>query len=296
MFDPEDHPNLILRPVTLTPNPNPILNGRLLLWTSVGWLLDTCRLYSILAGAAGMPSFLFWSGYTLEALSLVAGCFHIYKQLNSVVEQKRVEAFMLLRRDSAYPKTLRLLHLSAKDRPYIAMGLICFVIHSMARLLWAVLYGQLIDAVYHGNGDEIRTILLKFIAVIVVQGGFDIIGAFCLELAASKLGTRLQKLTFSVLVEQDVSFFDKSKTGKLMTILESNVGDVQNILTWDLGDTFEGVVTSLVLLIYMWITTWEMALVFSCAALIPLVIIGINAFMVEKMNEVYPDLNWQWPT
>ena len=42
-----------------------------------------------------------------------------------------------------------------------------------------------------------------------------------------------------------------------MTILESNVGDVQNILTFELGDTFEGVVTSLILLAYMWYSTWE---------------------------------------
>jgi len=110
----------------------------------------------------------------------------------------------------------------------------------MARLLWAVLYGDLINQVYQGDIDEIHRILYRFIGVILFQGLFDAFGAASLELAASRLGTRLQRLTFSVLVEQDVSFFDTSKTGKLMTILESNVGDVQNILTWDLGDTFEG--------------------------------------------------------
>jgi len=247
-------------------------------------------MYTIITRGIHEGCILFWVMYALICLSLLSGCCHIYQQLASSVEQKRIEAFMLLRRDPSYPKALRLLHLSAMDRPYIAVGLLCFVIHSMARLLWAVLYGELIDAVYHGDSPEIHKILLKFIAVILFQGIFDIIGAFCLELAASKLGTRLQRLTFSLLVEQDIGFFDKSKTGKLMTILESNVGDVQNILTWDLGDTFEGVVTSLVLLAYMWATTWEMALVFSCAVVVPLCIICINAFMVEKMNQDLKEL------
>lgn len=133
----------------------------------------------------------------------------------------------------------------------------------------------------------IQSILYKFIGVILFQGLFDAFGAASLELAASRLGTRLQRLTFSVLVEQDVSFFDKSKTGKLMTILESNVGDVQNILTWDLGDTFEGVITSLVLLAYMWVTTWRMAMVFTLASILPLVIICFNAFFVEVTPFIY---------
>jgi hypothetical protein len=38
-----------------------------------------------------------------------------------------------------------------------------------------------------------------------------------------------------------------------MTILQSNVEDVQNCLTFQLADAFEGVVTSVVLIAYMFL-------------------------------------------
>jgi len=267
-----------------------------LLWFCMDWISSSLCLHTAVVQHAEAEMYssggtaLVVLSYAASCTTLILACVVSFRQHSSAVEDKRQDAFMLLRRPDSYPKTLRLLMLAVKDKFYIAAGLAGFVVHSMARLMWAVLYGQLINAVYAGDSSEIHHHLMLFIAVILFQGTFDIIGGTCLEVAASRLGTRLQRMTFNVLVEQDMAYFDKSRTGKLMTILESNVGDVQNVLTLDLGDTFEGVITSCVLLTYMWITTWKMALVFTLACIFPLVVISINAFFVEKMNAELKDL------
>lgn len=41
---------------------------------------------------------------------------------------------------------------------------------------------------------------------------------------------RLQRRAFAIIMEQDISYFDANSTGRLMTILTANVGQIRGVL------------------------------------------------------------------
>jgi ABC-type multidrug transport system fused ATPase/permease subunit len=52
-----------------------------------------------------------------------------------------------------------------------------------------------------------------------------------LSIGGARLSVRLQRQVFNLIMEQDAAFFDRMKTGSLMTILSTNVGSIQNVPT-----------------------------------------------------------------
>ena len=60
-----------------------------------------------------------------------------------------------------------------------------------------------------------------------------------LSIGGARLSVRLQRQVFNLIMEQDAAFFDRMKTGSLMTILSTNVGSIQNVLVHQTADLAE---------------------------------------------------------
>jgi ABC-type bacteriocin/lantibiotic exporter with double-glycine peptidase domain len=56
-------------------------------------------------------------------------------------------------------------------------------------------------------------VLLEFAIATVCMGLFDALAAVSLDVAGARLGTRLQKYSFHVMLEQDIEYFESRKTG-----------------------------------------------------------------------------------
>eukprot|EP00656_Telonema_subtile_P052293 TRINITY_DN7250_c0_g2_i1.p1 TRINITY_DN7250_c0_g2~~TRINITY_DN7250_c0_g2_i1.p1 ORF type:complete len:951 (+),score=290.11 TRINITY_DN7250_c0_g2_i1:1213-4065(+) len=218
--------------------------------------------------------------FSTAAVAVAAG--HMLRHAQSQLAQLSTTVWMLLRCPDE-SRVKRLLKLAAKDATLVSCGLIGFAIHAMCKLWVSVLFGELINKIY--QGDDVDQVLTEFAIATVAMGVFDAVGATSLDVAAVKLGTRLQRFTFNVMVEQDLAYFECRKTGKLMTVLSSNVSDVQSCLTFQLAGTFEGVLTSLVLVMYMFIKGPKLAAVFVACTLGPLAISSYEGHMTEKYTK-----------
>jgi hypothetical protein len=95
-------------------------------------------------------------------------------------------------------KLWRLVRMARPDLWYIVCGMCGFVVHATAKLSYQLLYGQLIDAVYRSEREEVLGVLLTMLAASVAVVWADAAAGVCLDLGAARLARRLQTLTYNV--------------------------------------------------------------------------------------------------
>eukprot|EP01047_Picozoa_sp_COSAG01_P031274 COSAG01_NODE_2213_length_8163_cov_18.627327_2_plen_439_part_00 len=95
-------------------------------------------------------------------------------------------------------KLWRLVRMARPDLWYIVCGMCGFVVHATAKLSYQLLYGQLIDAVYRSDREEVVGVLLAMLAASVAVVWADAAAGVYLDLGAARLARRLQTLTYNV--------------------------------------------------------------------------------------------------
>ena len=94
----------------------------------------------------------------------------------------------------------RLARVSWLEKYRIFGGMCGFLFHSASKVWFTVLYGELINAIFDGDGPEASRILACMFAASVVMGLFDAFGALLLEIASASIAASLQRHTFGAMV------------------------------------------------------------------------------------------------
>ena len=103
------------------------------------------------------------------------------------------------------------------------------------------------------------------------------------------LSLRLQNLAYASLLEQDIAWFDCNNTGELMTVLSTNTQMVQDGLTTNLVNAIKGGVTVSGIMIYLFLISWKLTLIFTACALVPFAILGCLGVLVAKYSKLQTD-------
>jgi hypothetical protein len=140
---------------------------------------------------------------------------------------------------SMYSKVRRLVRLGRPDVWYIGLGISGFVLHASSKVWYQLLWGRLINAVYAGDRDGATTFSWQILLASMMAVWFDQYASVFLSIGGARLSVRLQRQVFNLIMEQDAAFFDRMKTGSLMTILSTNVGSIQNVLVHQTADLAE---------------------------------------------------------
>ena len=182
-------------------------------------------------------------------------------------------------------KVRRLLRLGRPDAMYVLLGIAGFIAHASAKVYYQLLYGQLINAVYQGDAQDITWIVVSQLIATLLMTWFDQFAGVFLEIGAARLSLRLQRQVFNLIMEQDAAFYDRMKTGSLMTILSTNVGSIQNVLVQQSADLAEGVSVTAILLVYMLVREWRLTLILVVGTAVPLLLQGLIGWIAEKKTE-----------
>lgn len=140
----------------------------------------------------------------------------------------------------------RLLELAKPEKYKIAGALVLLVISSSVTMFVPFFIGKLIDFIQTGDRETMKE-KLKNVALIMT--GVFIVGAlanfgrvYLIQSTGQRIVMRLRKRLFGSMMQQEMAFFDKSKTGELVNRLSSDTEIVGLSISQNLSDGLRSVI------------------------------------------------------
>jgi subfamily B ATP-binding cassette protein MsbA len=142
--------------------------------------------------------------------------------------------------------------------------------------------------------------LVKFLPLLVLvvifgKGLFTFLSSFFMKAAGHRVIKRLRDDLYTHLVYQSASYFDRARTGDLMSRLTSDVDKLHQAISGSLADFIEELFILIALLLGVFIIDWRLAIV--SFVITPLAVIPLAAFSRQlkrkslvgqrKMSQIY---------
>lgn len=109
--------------------------------------------------------------------------------------------------------------------------------------------GKIIDLIYTSEKELMIANLNKFCGILIIiflLGGFANFGrVYFLHMSSQRMVKRLRETLFSKIMQQEIAFFDKTKTGELVNRLSTDASIVAHSLSQNISDGFRAVFQAL---------------------------------------------------
>ena len=149
---------------------------------------------------------------------------------------------------------------------------------------------------FHLNRNDIRR-ALPFVVVIVIfgKGLFTFLSSFFMKAVGNKIVKTMRDRLYEHILYQSSAYFDRAKTGDLMSRLTNDVDRIQQAVSSSMSDLIEESLILIGLLVAMFLNDWRLALI--SFIVLPLAIVPLAAFSRKlkkrgrqsqtKMGEIY---------
>ncbi|GAB4815223.1 hypothetical protein N2152v2_002269 [Parachlorella kessleri] len=171
----------------------------------------------------------------------------------------------------------RLFSLSKGEIPTLVLATVFLLLSSLTQVAFPKLAGELIDVAINsqqpsGSSPEAaqrRTnlILAQIIAVVVLGGVAGGLRSWLFQSAAERVMYRLRVNLFKSLVNQEVGFYDRVRTGELTNRLSEDTRLMKSVATTSLSMALRALTVTVLGLVMMFLTSWLLALL--TVAIIP---------------------------
>lgn len=125
---------------------------------------------------------------------------------------------------------------------------------------------------------------LGFVGAALVLALFIFISSYLLSILGQRAVFSIREDLYGHLIEQDVEYFDRNRTGDLMSRLTNDVNALQKLISSDLLDIVTSIGVFLVVGTYMFTVNWQLTL--ALFATFPFFIL-ITKFFSKKIRNVY---------
>jgi ABC-type multidrug transport system fused ATPase/permease subunit len=171
--------------------------------------------------------------------------------------------------------TIQLRRLMAFVKPYrgrLIVALAAVAIGSMLSLAGPYVMQFLIDAMFRRTDAALlNQITLVIIALFAAQSIFYFVHAYQLQFIGERVMVDLRLHLFDHLQSLSLNFFNKRRTGELVSRLTNDVSTVRALMTSDISTAISQLLTFCGALILILVTNWRLTL-FILAA-VPLVVV-----------------------
>jgi ATP-binding cassette subfamily B protein len=140
------------------------------------------------------------------------------------------------------------------------------------------------DAVKNGSSELIYyTIILS--VMLIVSSIFTFIRASLFTIAGERVVCRLRDDVFSAILSQEVAFFDKNRTGDLISRLASDCTVLQNTVTVNISMAVRFTFQAIIGFVLLFTISWKMTL--GIMALFPFIIIAATVYgkYIKKLSK-----------
>ncbi|RVW82756.1 ABC transporter B family member 25 [Vitis vinifera] len=149
-------------------------------------------------------------------------------------------------------------------KPYagkLIIATIALLIESTSRVMIPKYCGIIIDIV----SRDIRTPEQQSEALVAVKNA--VLDIVLIVVLGERIVARLRKDLFSHLINQEIAFFDVTKTGELLSRLSEDSQIIKNVATSNLSSALTSITTAAITLSFMFSSSWKLTLpVISVAA------------------------------
>lgn len=99
-----------------------------------------------------------------------------------------------------------------------------------------------------------------FIAAALILAVFSFISSYFLSILGQRAVFSIRNDLYTHLIDQDIAYFDRNRTGDLMSRLTNDVNGLQKLISSDLLDLVTSFGVFIVVSIYMFIANWQLTL------------------------------------
>ncbi len=176
-------------------------------------------------------------------------------------------------------------------RKYFVVGMILSVITSAMTVITPKLTQVIIDEVWKGTADEkfFVTIVLSIVAVVFLRTVGKFMMTNCLEISSQKVLVTIQRELFRNLVTQEPEFFDRNRTGDIISRATGDLDYIRHVIAGISHVTLEAIVMLLSTIIML--STMHIGLAAAMVVITPIVLIStiryskyIRPFYVKQRN------------
>ncbi len=176
---------------------------------------------------------------------------------------------------------------SLMDRKYHKWHIIALcvsVVTSLMLLINPTLTSRLVDEVIVAqNPEPLLGLLLTMLAVKLFREGARYFMVITLEHTSQNVIYNLRRRLFTRLQHQDTRFFDRHRTGDLMTRMSADTDWCRHFLSYIDYQAIDSVVMFLATSIYLFFISWQLALSLVCVTPILMIITKVYSKGVRKL-------------
>ncbi|KAK2663406.1 hypothetical protein Ddye_001980 [Dipteronia dyeriana] len=179
----------------------------------------------------------------------------------------------------------RVLALAKPDAGKLIIATVALLFSSVSSILIPKFGGKIIDIV-SGNRDtpEQRAEALNavnntilYIFVIVVVGSISTaLRAWLFSSTSEMIVARLRKNLFTHLINQEIAFYDVTRTGELLSRLSEDTQIIKNAATTNLSEALRNLTTAIIGLGFMFTTSWKLTLL--ALVVVPAISVAVRKF------------------
>lgn len=125
----------------------------------------------------------------------------------------------------------RLVAYSLPEAATIGTGLVALMINSVTNLSFPWIMGRTLDEMQAGRDFGLLHFALRSAGFFLIGSTASWLRVLCLGMATDRIASRLRQELFDSYLEKDLSFFDTTGSGELLTLLDDDVQETAQILT-----------------------------------------------------------------
>ncbi|KAH9318061.1 hypothetical protein KI387_019830, partial [Taxus chinensis] len=179
----------------------------------------------------------------------------------------------------------RILRLARPEAGKLAIATVALLVASTTNILVPKYGGKIIDIVSgHVKTQEekaeafnaIKNTIVEILLIVVIGSIATALRAWWFSSTSERVVARLRKNLFRHLIQQEIAFFDVTRTGELLSRLSEDTQIIKNAATTNLSEALRNLTTALIGLGFMFQTSWKLTLL--ALAVVPVISVGVRKF------------------
>ncbi|XP_071731009.1 ABC transporter B family member 27-like isoform X2 [Rutidosis leptorrhynchoides] len=179
----------------------------------------------------------------------------------------------------------RVILLAKPDAGTLIVATIALLIASTSSLLIPSFGGKIIDIVSRDiktpedQSDALNAVkdtILAIVLVVVVGSLSTALRAWLFSSASERVVARLRKDLFGHLMQQEIAFYDVTRTGELLSRLSEDTQIIKNAATTNLSEALRNVTTAFIGLGFMFSSSWKLTLL--ALVVVPIISVAVRYF------------------
>ncbi|KAL1334207.1 hypothetical protein HN51_063105 [Arachis hypogaea] len=179
----------------------------------------------------------------------------------------------------------RVFSLAKPEAGNLVIGTGALLIAATSSILVQKYGGKIIDIV---SGDlrtqeqrdaalnAVKNTIIEIFLIVFLGSICTALRAWLFSSASERVVARLRKDLFSHLVNQEIAFFDVTRTGELLSRLSEDTQIIKNAATTNLSEAMRNLATALMGLSFMFATSWKLTLL--ALAVVPVISVAVRKF------------------